>query len=93
MTSPPDINEGLRETGYVADETLATALQLSLDLKRPLLLEGEAGVGKTEIARALAAGHRRAADPPAVLRGARRRLRDLRVELPAPVARHQGARA
>ena len=53
MTSSPDIGASLRKTGYVADETLATALQLSLDLKRPLLLEGEAGVGKTEIARAL----------------------------------------
>lgn len=41
--------------GYIADETLATALQLAVDLRRPLLLEGEAGVGKTEIAKALAA--------------------------------------
>lgn len=54
MTSPAGIHQGLRDTGYVPDDTLATALQLSLDLKRPLLLEGEAGVGKTEIARALA---------------------------------------
>lgn len=54
MAPTSDIREGLRKTGYVPDDTLATALQLSLDLKRPLLLEGEAGVGKTEIARALA---------------------------------------
>lgn len=41
--------------GYVADRELATALFLSLRLERPLLLEGEAGVGKTEVARTLAA--------------------------------------
>jgi MoxR-like ATPase len=45
----------LGEVGYVADETLAAALQLALHLERPLLLEGEAGVGKTEVAKALAA--------------------------------------
>jgi MoxR-like ATPase len=44
----------LAEAGYVADPTIAAALQLAVDLKRPLLLEGEAGVGKTEIAKALA---------------------------------------
>jgi MoxR-like ATPase len=44
----------LTEAGYVADPTIAAALQLAVDLKRPLLLEGEAGVGKTEIAKALA---------------------------------------
>jgi len=40
---------------YVADRSLATALHLALSLKRPLFLEGEAGVGKTEIAKVLAA--------------------------------------
>ena len=40
--------------GYVADRDLATAVWLSLALERPLLLEGEAGVGKTEVARTLA---------------------------------------
>lgn len=44
----------LAETGYVAAPDLAMALHLSLRLGRPLLLEGAAGVGKTEIARALA---------------------------------------
>jgi MoxR-like ATPase len=42
------------ERGYVADRDLATAVWLSLALERPLLLEGEAGVGKTEVARTLA---------------------------------------
>jgi MoxR-like ATPase len=46
--------EALAKTGYVADEGLATALLLTEMLNRPLLLEGEAGVGKTEVAKALA---------------------------------------
>jgi MoxR-like ATPase len=44
----------LSRTGYVCDRALATVLFLSLKLGRPLFLEGEAGVGKTEIAKALA---------------------------------------
>ena len=47
----------LAEIGYVADRDLATALWLMEFLGRPLLLEGEAGVGKTEVAKALAALH------------------------------------
>lgn len=54
MTMNPDITSGLSAVGYLADPQLAVALQLALDLQRPLLLEGEAGVGKTETARALA---------------------------------------
>jgi MoxR-like ATPase len=45
----------LAEHGYLADEGLATAIFLALRLQRPLLLEGEAGVGKTEVAKVLAA--------------------------------------
>lgn len=44
----------LDRAGYVADDAIATSVFLSLKLGRPLLLEGEAGVGKTEIARVLA---------------------------------------
>jgi MoxR-like ATPase len=44
----------LREGGYIADRGLATALLVSLSLHRPLLLEGEVGVGKTEVAKVLA---------------------------------------
>ena len=54
MTLSKQIKERLRAANYIADNTLATALQLAMDLKRPLLLEGEAGVGKTEVAKALA---------------------------------------
>lgn len=46
--------KALAETGYVADDGLATALILTEMLGRPLLLEGEAGIGKTEVAKALA---------------------------------------
>ena len=62
---------------------------------RPLFLEGEAGVGKTALARALAEVRRRRADPAAVLRGARRRAGALRLGLPPPAAapaRRRGGR-
>ncbi|MCH9052608.1 MAG: AAA family ATPase, partial [Proteobacteria bacterium] len=45
----------LRKGDYLADRSLSTALFLALRLERPLFLEGEAGVGKTEIANVLAA--------------------------------------
>ncbi len=45
----------LQAQGYVADRALATVLFLALRMKRPLLLEGEAGTGKTEIAKVLSA--------------------------------------
>src|SRR6202521_4663260 len=51
------ISDRLAAAGYVADRDLATALWLMEYLKRPLLLEGEAGVGKTEVGKALAAVH------------------------------------
>ena len=63
MTGPIDIRavdsvdgvvSALAAQDYLADEGLATAIFLALRLRRPLLLEGEAGVGKTEVARALA---------------------------------------
>ena len=48
------LTEILRQGGYLADRGLATALFLSLSLQRPILLEGEVGVGKTEVAKVLA---------------------------------------
>jgi MoxR-like ATPase len=50
-----DLQSTLGRAGYVASDDLAVALQLALSLGRPLLLEGAAGVGKTEVARTLAA--------------------------------------
>jgi MoxR-like ATPase len=49
-----EAHEMLKAADYVADRSLATALYLSLTMRRPLFLEGEAGVGKTEIAKVLA---------------------------------------
>lgn len=51
-----DVQRLLRDGNYVADRALATTLFLALQMGRPLFLEGEAGVGKTEIAKVLAAG-------------------------------------
>lgn len=48
------LREALHGAGYIADEGLATALWLAADLQRPLLIEGDAGVGKTALAQALA---------------------------------------
>jgi MoxR-like ATPase len=52
--SPAELTRDLASTGYLADEGLATAGFLALRLGRPLFLEGEAGVGKTAFAQALA---------------------------------------
>jgi MoxR-like ATPase len=52
---PEDVIGTLAGEGYLADRGLATAVHLAAALDQPLLLEGEAGVGKTEVARALAA--------------------------------------
>ncbi len=57
MKIPADIPstvELLSTSSYIAERSLATSVFLSLNLKRPLLLEGEAGVGKTEVAKVLA---------------------------------------
>ncbi|MGA0185652.1 MAG: AAA family ATPase [Ilumatobacteraceae bacterium] len=53
--SVPSLTEQLRSVGYLADRGLATSVFLAATLGRPLLLEGEVGVGKTELAKTLAA--------------------------------------
>jgi MoxR-like ATPase len=53
MTSWKNLQNLLAETGYVASNDLATAIHIAITIGRPLLLEGAAGVGKTEVARAL----------------------------------------
>ena len=55
LTSIDALKARLASVGYIADDALAMALHLALRLRRPLLVEGEAGVGKTEVAKALAA--------------------------------------
>jgi MoxR-like ATPase len=54
MESVDDVRAALAEHHYLADEGLATVIFLAIRLQRPLLLEGEAGVGKTEVAKVLA---------------------------------------
>jgi MoxR-like ATPase len=53
-TTVSELTQHLREGGYLADRGLATALLVALSLCRPVLLEGEVGVGKTEVAKTLA---------------------------------------
>ena len=52
--SVEDVESALAADSYLADRGLATAIYLALAMRRPLLLEGEAGVGKTEVAKTLA---------------------------------------
>ncbi len=54
MTNWTDLQTALASTGYIAQDDLAMALHIATSLERPLLLEGAAGVGKTEVARSLA---------------------------------------
>ena len=54
-SSVPDLTDSLTGVGYLADRGLATSLYVGLHLGRPVLLEGEVGVGKTEVAKAMAA--------------------------------------
>ena len=54
LTDPSAVTEALARERYLADPALATAVYLAAELEQPLLLEGEAGVGKTEVAKALA---------------------------------------
>ncbi len=54
LDSPESVRRELAAHGYLADEGLATAIFLAIKLRRPLLLEGDAGVGKTEVGNVLA---------------------------------------
>lgn len=55
IESIDQLQEALRSQRYIGDRSLTTAIYLSLKLRKPLFLEGEAGVGKTEIAKVLSA--------------------------------------
>ncbi|HID51253.1 MAG TPA: AAA family ATPase [Anaerolineae bacterium] len=55
MNSIDELQQALQAHSYIADRSLATAVYLALKLERPLFLEGDPGVGKTEIAKVLAA--------------------------------------
>ena len=53
ITKKDQISENLSEVGYISNVGLSTAIYLTLKLKKPILLEGEAGVGKTDLAKSL----------------------------------------
>lgn len=55
IKSIDELQENLRQQSYIADRSLATSIYLALKLGKPLFLEGEAGVGKTEVAKVLSA--------------------------------------
>ena len=54
MTDATTIRSRFRDRGFIVDEPFSTALQLTIALEKPLLVEGPAGVGKTESAKVLA---------------------------------------
>jgi len=55
LSSVEQVERELQSQGYVADRALATSIYLSLALEKPIFLEGEPGVGKTEVAKSIAA--------------------------------------
>ncbi len=92
VDSVDELRAALDGVDYLANLGLATALFCAVRLRQPVLLEGEAGVGKTESAKALAEAIDTAARAPAVLRGHHLRRGALRVELSPPAARHPHGR-
>ena len=88
--SVPEVREGLRKVDYLADEGIAGVVYLADRLQKPVLVEGPAGTGKTQLAKSVAEMHRRPPHPPAVLRGPRRVEGALRVELQEAAAAHPG---
>ena len=93
MIVPASVEEvagGLQDVGYLPGESTALVAYLAARLGKPVLVEGPAGVGKTELAKAHGRLPRARAGAPAVLRGPRRGQGALRVELPQAAAAHPG---
>ena len=87
------VRQALDDVDYIADLGLATAVFCAVRLPQPLLLEGEAGVGKTEAGKAIAEVLDTPLRTAAVLRGHHRRRGAVRVELPPPAAGHPDGRS
>src|SRR5437660_214140 len=73
FSSLEEVSERLRSTGYIADSVATTTVYLAARLQKPLLLEGPAGSGKTQLAYAVADGADTGSRALAVLRGHQRR--------------------
>ncbi len=84
------VRSGLADVQYLADEGIAGVVYLADRLAKPVLVEGPAGTGKTQLAKSVADLTGQPPDPAAVLRGARRVQGALRVELPQAAAAHPG---
>ena len=54
MTSPEAITQGLASVGYISTDEISMAIYLAVNLRKPVLIEGPAGVGKTDLAQSLA---------------------------------------
>ena len=88
--SVEEVADGLQAAGYLPGESTALVAYLAARLGKPVLVEGPAGVGKTELAKALADLPAARPRAPAVLRGPRRGQGAVRVELPQAAAADPG---
>ncbi len=91
MNDVVSLQQQLEQHGFIAERSFAATLLLTMDMRRPLLLEGEAGRRQDRSRQGAGAAAGYAADPAAMLRRARRAFRAVRMELPASAAGDQAA--
>ena len=88
FASVQGVRDALRDVQYLADDGIAGVAYLADKLSKPILVEGPAGTGKTQLAKSIAEITGVAPDPPPVLRGSRRVQSPLRVELQEAAPAH-----